>query len=140
MENQRKKMSLDFADTCFWIALASPKDELHNKAVELSKKHIKLLTTQEVLSEFLNFFSSKGTTFRSKAVEMVSAIQSDPNITIVKQTPESFNKGLELYKTRSDKQYSMPDCISMVTMKERKMSYALTNDHHFSQEGFKILF
>ncbi len=28
-------MSLDFADTCFWIALANPKDELHIKAVEL---------------------------------------------------------------------------------------------------------
>ena len=74
-------MSLDFADTCFWVALANPKDELHNKAIELSKKHIKILTTQEVLGEFLNFFSSKGAIFRSKAVEMVSAIQSDPNIT-----------------------------------------------------------
>ncbi len=93
-------MSLDFADTCFWIALANPKDELHNKAVELSKKHIKLLTTQEVLSEFLNFFSSKGAIFRTKAVEIVSVIQSDPNITIVKQTPESFNKGLELYNEK----------------------------------------
>ncbi len=106
----------------------------------MSKKHIKLLTTQEILGEFLNFFSNKGAIFRSKAVEMVSIIQLNPNITIVKQTPESFNKGLELYKTRSDKQYSMPDCISMVTMKERKISHALTNDHHFSQEGFDILF
>lgn len=67
-------------------------------------------------------------------------IQSNPNITVVKQTPESFKNGLELYKLRSDKQYSMPDCISMITMKERKITHALTNDHHFSQEGFDILF
>jgi hypothetical protein len=36
-----------------------------------------ILTAQEVLGEFLNFFSSKGAIFRSKAVKIVSAIQSD---------------------------------------------------------------
>jgi predicted nucleic acid-binding protein len=53
-------MALDFADTCFWIALANPKDELHNKAVELSKKHIKILTTQKYLANFLISFQVKG--------------------------------------------------------------------------------
>jgi uncharacterized protein len=139
MEPQRKKMTFDFADTCFWIALMHPGDKLHSQAVALSKSHIKLTTTQEVLSEFLTFFCCKGGILRRTASELVKIIQSNPNISVIKQTPESFSKGMEFYANRLDKEYSLPDCISMVTMKERGIVQVLTHDHHFTQEGFKIL-
>lgn len=38
-----------------------------------------------------------------------------------------------------DKEYSLIDCISMITMQERQIDQILTNDRHFSQEGFEIL-
>lgn len=139
MEPRRKKMTFDFADTCFWVALMHPGDKLHRQAVDLSKAHTKLITTQEVLCEFLTFFCSKGETLRKTACELVKVIQSNPNVTVIKQTPESFSKGLAFYASRLDKEYSLPDCISMVTMKERGISQALTLDHHFVQEGFTIL-
>ncbi|HWQ35583.1 MAG TPA: hypothetical protein VNQ79_22240 [Blastocatellia bacterium] len=45
----------------------------------------------------------------------------------------------ELYEARPDKGYSLTDCLSMIVMREQKMSDILTNDHHFTQDGFNIL-
>jgi len=50
-----------------------------------------------------------------------------------------MQKGEILFNQRIDKQWSLVDCISFVVMRERKLSAALTADHHFSQAGFKVL-
>ena len=61
------------------------------------------------------------------------------NIEVLPQTRQSLLRGLDLYKARSDKSYSLTDCISMVTMRERNITSVLTHDHHFAQEGFTVL-
>ena len=48
-------------------------------------------------------------------------------------------KALELMRKREDKEYSLTDCISMAAMRREKLTEALTNDHHFTQEGFEVL-
>ena len=48
--------------------------------------------------------------------------------------------GLELNEQRPDKGYSLMDCISMNTMRQLKLTEALTHDKHFVQEGFAIVF
>ena len=60
-------------------------------------------------------------------------------IEVLPQTRPSLLRGLDLYKARSDKSYSLTDCISMVTMQERNITDALTHDRHFAQEGFRLL-
>jgi predicted nucleic acid-binding protein len=57
-------------------------------------------------------------------------------VRIVAQTPDSFRAGLELYRARPDKGYSLTDCISMQTMRREGITDVLTNDAHFEQEGF----
>ena len=47
--------------------------------------------------------------------------------------------GLELYRNRPDKGYSLTDCISMETMRREALAEILTNDRHFEQEGFSRL-
>ena len=47
---------------------------------------------------------------------------------------------LALYEARPDKDYSLTDCRSMVALRALGISEVLTNDHHFTQEGFTILF
>ena len=59
---------------------------------------------------------------------------------MIHQTRELFLKGLTLYEARPDKEYSLTDCISMQTMRREGLTEVLTNDHHFTQEGFHILF
>lgn len=130
-----------FADANYWVALANPKDQLYPRAIQVSRTiaGARLVTTDEVLIEFLNHYSGKGEFLRGKAVEFVLAINQDPNITVVPQTRESFRKGLELYQRRSDKEYSVADCVSMETMRERGLHEVLTHDRHFTQEGFTVL-
>lgn len=132
-------MNPPFADTCFWIALMSPRDDLHHQALALSKQHARIITSQEVLSEFMNFFCGRGDQLRQTAVQLARTIQNNKSITVLEQTSKSFSQGMDLYANRVDKEYSFIDCVSMAAMKERKIFQIFTNDHHFAQEGFEIL-
>ncbi|MDX2229975.1 MAG: hypothetical protein NW220_10075 [Leptolyngbyaceae cyanobacterium bins.349] len=51
-----------FADAFYWIALINPGDDWHLQArqVGLSLYPCTLVTTEEVLIETVNFYSSKG--------------------------------------------------------------------------------
>jgi len=55
-------------------------------------------------------------------------------VQIVSQTTDSFSAGLNLYRARLDKGYSLTDCISMETMRHEGITDVLTNDAHFEQE------
>ena len=98
-----------------------------------------MITTDEVLTEFLAALSASGPNLRRQAAKMVRAILSNPRVTVLPQTRDTFLRGLELYLKRGDKEYSLTDCTSMNTMRSMSLSEALTNDHHFEQEGFTIL-
>lgn len=130
-----------FADTAYWIALANPSDSLHAAAIQVSDslRPLRIFTTDEVLTEFLNFFAGQGPHLREAATKFVAKVQGNPNVTVLPQTRESFNAGVKLYSDRGDKGYSLTDCISMVRMNERGLTDALTSDHHFAQEGFQVL-
>ena len=130
-----------FADTAYWVALANPKDGLHQAARSLKKglSGAQRYTTEEVLTEFLTMFSNQGKWLRGMAVTMVRAIEEDPDVLVISQSSNSFHEGVRLYAERPDKKYSLPDCISMNTMRSRGITEVLTSDHHFEQEGFTIL-
>jgi len=133
-------MKAVFADTWFWIALSNEADNYNAQALHLRKtlSHQYIVTTEEILVEFLTYFSSKGPEGRVKATQVVEAMM-ESDIEILHQSHDSFIKGLTLYKVRPDKGYSLTDCISMQTMKAMAIQEALTHDHHFTQESFKIL-
>ena len=63
-----------------------------------------------------------------------------PRFRIVSQTAASFSAGLNLYRARLDKGYSLTDYISMETMRYEGITDVLTNDGHFEQEGFRAIF
>ncbi len=134
-------MKIVFVDTWYWVALTNPNDQWHQAARVASKRidSARLITTGEVLVEFLNFYSERGSILRQKAVDLTKKILGNPNVSVVPQTRDSFSLGLKFYESRKDKQYSLTDCISMETMRERQVKEVLTNDHHFEQEGFTIL-
>lgn len=98
----------------------------------------RLVTTEEVVVEFLNALASDPHV-RRQAILMAKAIMTSPDVHTVSQSHASFLRGLRLYEDRQDKNYSLTDCISMSLMRERRIHRVLTNDHHFAQEGFEIL-
>jgi predicted nucleic acid-binding protein len=131
-----------FADTFYWTALTSTNDRDHARAVDFSRSlgADGIVTTDEVLSEYLAHFSGAPASVRIKAGDTVDALLKHPRILVVPQSRVSFLAGLELYRSRPDKGYSLTDCISMQTMRREGLTEALTNDRHFEQEGFRALF
>lgn len=130
-----------FADTFYWIALLNPRDQAHDRAVSVSKGlgAVRIVTTEEVLTEVLNFFGSRGPHLRRAAAGLVEQMRSNPMIDIVAQTHAGFLAGCVLYQARPDKGYSLTDCISMNVMRRDGLIEVLTNDEHFTQEGFSCL-
>jgi predicted nucleic acid-binding protein len=135
-------MKVVFADTFYWVAVVNPWDRGHGRVLEMkaSLGQVKIVTTDEILVEFLASLSDRGEVLRKGAAQMVRAILSSPNVRVIQQSRDSFLKGLDLYEARPDKEYSLTDCVSMNLMEREGIREALTEDHHFTQEGFNILF
>ena len=131
-----------FADTFYWIALANRRDHWHQraKAFDDALDVYRLYTTDEVLTEFLTFYSEGLPLARRRAAVFARRILTDADVVVLPQTHTSFLEGLTLYEARPDKGYSLTDCISMEAMRREGLTDVLTNDHHFTQEGFHILF
>jgi predicted nucleic acid-binding protein len=126
-----------FADTFYWIALTDSTDAAHKRARQVTDDPV---TTDEVLTEYLNFFSASQEFMRRQIVLTVEDILQDPGVTLIPQSRETFLAGLSLFRTRADKGYSLTDCISMRTMQRLGLTAVLTNDRHFEQEGFRAIF
>ena len=97
-----------------------------------------LLQTKSSLS-CSTVLAHRGAELRRAATQAVQKILADSRATVHPQSRESFLAGLELYRRRSDKGYSLVDCVSMNTMRREGIVEVLTNDRHFSQEGYTIL-
>ena len=130
-----------FADTVYWIAMARPHDQWREAAKEASRRlgRAEIVTTDEVLTEFLAALSKGGPRVRLAAARMVRAILSNPSVRVIPQSRASFGSGLNRYKARSDKEYSLQDCVTMNMMEAESITEILTNDYHFEQEGFTVL-
>ena len=132
-----------FADTFYWGALFHQRDGWHDRVLAFSHSLTvgdQLWTTDAVLTEVLAMFSGAGSYLRQGAARRVRALLSDAHVILVPATHELFLEGLALYEQRPDKAHSLTDCISMQVMCREGMTEVLTNDHHFTQEGFRVLF
>jgi uncharacterized protein len=131
-----------FADAFYWIALLHAGDQWHRRVIQftetLAAHH--LYTTDAVFAEYLATYSARGAYLRQAAAATVRRLLRSSAVTVVAQTRTLFIDGLALYEARLDKAYSLTDCISMQMMRREGLTEVLTNDRHFTQEGFQILF
>ena len=127
-----------FADTGYWIALLSPRDQLHASAVEFSRavSQDRIVTSEMVLTEFLNSLSDYGPYLRQAAARSVESLQAS-GVVVVPQTPRLFADALDRYKGMSDKSWSLTDCASFLIMEGEHLTDALSHDRHFAQAGFQ---
>ncbi len=130
-----------FLDAAYAIALASSRDEFHEKAVQLAgvirSEGTKLVTTRAVILEIGNALSKQR--YRTPAVKLLEALETDANVGIVALTETLYEQAFRLFRERMDKEWGIIDCISFVVMRERKILSALTTDEHFQQAGFRAL-
>jgi predicted nucleic acid-binding protein len=129
------------ADTFYWIALTNPADPYYRDVIARRDEiaDARILTTDAVLSEFLTFFAGDKR-LRDRAGRTVQALLEDPDSRVIPESRQTFLAGLELYRARPDKGYSLTDCVSMRTMSREGLTDVLNNDRHFGQEGFRVLF
>ncbi|MBI3697317.1 MAG: nucleic acid-binding protein, partial [Acidobacteria bacterium] len=102
-----------FVDTVYWVAVLRPNDPYSGWArrAKASLGSVELVTTEEVLVEFLGFVSGAGRHVRQVAVAAAEEILSSQTVLVLSQSHESFFAGLKLYARRPDKGYSLVDCI-----------------------------
>ena len=127
-----------FADTFFCLALVNPADACHKQATDIARKYtVSTTTTAWVMTEVGDALA--GPAQRPLFLGLLEALNADPTVTIVPPTQGLFERGVELFGRRQDKEWSLTDCISFVVMREQGLVEALTGDHHFEQAGFRAL-
>ena len=130
-----------FADTGYWIALHNPGDEWHGSARDAAVSLVdrRIVTSDMVLVEFLNFCSRGGATSRRQAAAAVERLWSNPNMEVIPQERGQLNAALRRYFNRPDQRWSVTDCASFLIMEERGIMEALAYDVDFVQAGFRAL-
>lgn len=128
-----------FADTFAFIAWLNPSDDSHSlvaRYLDTFNGHI--LTTEWVFMELADALCAPHA--RSTVVAFLQAARADPMFEIIEYSSDSYQAGFDLYAARSDKSWSLTDCISFSVMTDRGLIEALTADHHFEQAGFHAVF
>ena len=129
-----------FLDSAFVIALINTHDEHHELAQTAESRlpsGTRFVLTRAVCLEIGNALTSRR--FRRDAVRILTSMEGDPQFLILPWDQRIYTAGLDLFRNRLDKDWSLTDCMSFVVMRERGITDALTTDHHFRQAGFRPL-
>lgn len=127
-----------FVDTAFWIALVVKQDQYHDRARQWSLRVTgQMTTTVPVLLETANALARP--TWRSHGRDLIDHISHRSDVSIVDLSPKLWHRGWELYRNRSDKSWSLTDCISFIVMQDAGLVDSLTADEHFRQAGFRAV-
>lgn len=130
-------MSALFADTFYFLALLNSRDKGHTHAVRYDAAQPSLITTAWVLTEVGDALSAPEN--RPVFLGLMDLLREAPEVRIISASDNLFERGVELYRQRLDKDWSLTDCLSFVVMADEKTTEALTGDHHFEQAGFRAL-
>jgi len=131
-------MTRVFADSFYFLALINPRDKAHARALEFSETlETPVLTTAWILTEVADALSQPPG--RAAVVKLLRKLESDSSFTILPPDQIVFRQGFDLYASRTDKSWSLTDCISFAVMRQHGITESLTGDRHFEQAGFKAL-
>jgi len=131
-------MTTAFADTFYFLALLDTREERHPEAAAFSRdSQVHLLTTEWVLTEFGDAYCHPND--RADFVALYRSLLDQPRVKIIPANTQLFQRGVDLFEERQDKEWSLTDCLSFVVMRDEGVSQALTDDKHFEQAGFMAL-
>ncbi len=130
-----------FADAGYWIAVTYDDDELHPIACSVTNElgTCRIITTEMVFVEFLNYASRLGPHMRKLASDLTQNALHDADVEVVPQTSHQFREAASRYADRTDQRWGVTDCASFLLMEQRGITEALAYDHDFRQAGFSAL-
>jgi len=132
-------MSLVLADAFYFVARLNRHDQHHERVVAFSREfRSSILTTDWVLMEVADALARSES--RSRIRDFILHLRQAPGCEVIPASRELLDRAVELYHQHADKEWTLTDCVSFVVMRERGVTHALTEDHHFEQAGFIALF
>jgi predicted nucleic acid-binding protein len=73
------------------------------------------------------------------AMQLLAKFEKEQGYRICPITGVLFQEALDLFRSRTDKDWGLTDCVSFVLMMQEGVTEALTADLHFRQAGFSAL-
>jgi len=122
-------------DTSGLLCLHHRDEPLHDDARMLFDSAAIKLTHSYVLAEFVVLAHARSLP-RQPSLLFIEAVLRNPEIEVVWIDEDLHRLALSFLQGRVGKPYSLCDAISFLLMKSYDISYALTSDPHFEQEGF----
>lgn len=136
-------MNKVFVDTVALIAIGDADDSLHEKAMQMRQllihQQYHFVTTEAVLLELCNAFSSPYKNLRQTAIDTIQDIRKSSRWTVIHVDRTLWNQGFDRFKSREDKTWSLIDCIGMIVAEKHNITEIFTHDDDFQQAGFTIL-
>lgn len=123
-----------FIDTSGLMCLFDAREHRHSSAIEKYESTTIRLTHNYVLAEFVGLAIARRAPLAA-ALQFVEAISSGSEVEMIWVSRELHERAMQLLFERSDKSWSLCDAVSFVVMAERRVTNALTTDHHFDQAG-----
>ena len=108
-----------------------------SRRTELSRSNVTFITTNAILLEFGNAFSTIH--LKPFAIKLINAIMQSKRWKSIEIDQSIMNRGIELFSQMIDKEWGLVDCCSMVVAKDMSIRNIFSTDHHFEQAGFDIL-
>jgi uncharacterized protein len=131
-------MNVVFADSFYFLALLNQNDSAHAAAHEYSVRGLAIMTTAWILTEVADAYSEPQD--RAAFLNLLDTLRECDDADIVGPDAELFELGINLFRRRPDKGWSLTDCISFEVMRQANLDEALTADRHFVQAGFRAVF
>ena len=126
-------MKTVFADTSFYIALADHCDEHHRRGSQFAVEYQgDFVTSAWVVEELADYLCDAPN--RPLFISMYQELLADPRVTIVPLSTELFERGIELYAARLDKNWSLTHRIPFLIMERFQLREAAAADHHFVKQ------
>lgn len=130
-----------FLDTSGLLALIRIRDELRDAALaameRLSEARTPLVTSEWVLTELLS--AAARPPLRQASIQVANFLRASAHVTVIPATSRDWDIAYRLFQDRSDKEWSLVDCSSILACQSRGIRRVFTHDHHFEQAGFEIL-
>ena len=130
-----------FLDTSGLVAVVNTDDQWHADAEsvwrQLFMSQRPLISTSLVLIELADGLSR--IRHRALAIKIRDRLRATPRIRIIQATAGLDERAWELFRQRTDKEWGMTDCVSIIVMQDEDVTDVLSSDHHFEQAGLNIL-
>lgn len=129
-------------DTGALVALASPRDQYHTRAVRHARTHVRgggrWIGTTLVLGEFHGLLLYRAGPDRAR--EALRDLLDDPVYEWQEVTTELVRDAAERWLARyADQGFTLADAISFEVMRRARVKRAFAYDRHFAVAGFELV-